>query len=72
MCFMPKMPEMKDPKLPKQPLQDTQPVGLKVGREEDAGFARAKANRSRGKLRITKNTGVQVAGASNAANPGGM
>ena len=70
MCFskpkMPKMPEQKDPILPQQPLQATQPANLQIGRT-DAEDNKVKQNRSRRKLRITKDTaGVQTPSAGNA------
>lgn len=66
MCFSsPKIPEQKDPILPKQPLQQTQPVGLSVGRtNESDDFKQVKAKRARGKLRINRtvdNVSTQVA-----------
>ena len=70
MCMKPKMPKMpkpKDPVLPQQPLQQTQPANLQIGRGDGEDDKKLRLNRSRRKLRITKDTaGVQapVAGGS--------
>lgn len=64
---IPKMPEPKDPILPQQPLQQTQPANLQIGRTEGEDNKKLKQNRSRRKLRITKDTaGVQAPSAGAA------
>jgi hypothetical protein len=58
---IPKMPEPKDPILPQQPLQVANPANLQIGRVEGEDNKKLKQNRSRRKLRITKDTaGVQA------------
>lgn len=72
MCFStPKAPKVPDPKLPQQPIQRQEPAGFQVGRDEaDDGAMRIKANRSRRRLRISRdNSGVQVPGFSTNSGP---
>jgi hypothetical protein len=55
------LPEPKDPVLPKQPLQQQQPAALQVGRKESEGDQVLKKNKSRRKLRISKdNASIQT------------
>jgi len=66
---MPAMPEQKDPILPPQPLQQQQPANLKIGRREGEDNSVLKRNRSRAKLRITRDAaGVQTAGDAGSVN----